>query len=106
MRTFLGVYGDKVVYLDHRSWVQVVDMTKVAPNTGPDVVQPERYLFIPQEVIGSSNGVDGLVTGAGTVIFPKERELAVVKNLFEWPFHGEPFEGRGPGMIKRVGTWN
>ncbi len=59
------------------------------------MVQPERYLFIPQEFIGGNNGVDGLVTGAGTVVFPKEGELAVVNNIFEWPFHGEPVEGQG-----------
>ncbi len=95
MRTFLGFYRDRVVYLDHRLWVHAVDVTKIAPISGPDVVQSERYLFIPQEVIGGSNGVEGLVTGAGTVVLPKEGELAVVRNLFDWPFHGEPFEGRG-----------
>lgn len=45
MRTFLGFYGDRAVYLDHRLWVQAVDMSKIAPTSGPDVVQPERYIF-------------------------------------------------------------
>ncbi|KAK4151819.1 hypothetical protein C8A00DRAFT_35538 [Chaetomidium leptoderma] len=97
MKTFLGFYGNRLVYLDHRLWVQAIDLAKLDANANArfEMIQPERYLFIPQEYIGSNNGVDGVVTAIGSAVFPKEGELAVVKNLFEWPFSGEPSKVRG-----------
>jgi hypothetical protein len=81
MRTFLGFYGGKAIFLDHRLWVQAVDLTKHASTAGLDVVQPERYLLIPQEVIGNSNDVDGVVTGGGTVVFSKGRGIGGCEKL-------------------------
>ncbi|KAH6632537.1 hypothetical protein F5144DRAFT_513009 [Chaetomium tenue] len=103
METFLGFYGDLVVYLDHQLWVQSVDLTKirVTEDTGLSMVRHERYLFIPQEYIGGNNGVEGVVTDIGSLIFPKEGELAAVTNVFAWPFNGEPSEGRGLPQITR-----
>ncbi|KAM7212469.1 hypothetical protein V8F06_012156 [Rhypophila decipiens] len=49
----------------------------------------DRHFFVPREFIGSDNGVEGLVTpDHGTVVFPKEGELAVVSNGLNWSFAG------------------
>ncbi|KAH6855886.1 WD40-repeat-containing domain protein [Chaetomium sp. MPI-CAGE-AT-0009] len=88
MRTFLGFCGSGMVYLDEQLWVRVIDLTEVNPNTSFDMVQSERYCFIPQEYIGANNGVDGVVTSMGSLAFPKEGELAVLINVFACPFNG------------------
>lgn len=88
---FLGFYDDRVVFLDHRLWVRSVNLSKM---TGPKVASAaceiethaERHFYIPRELVGASNGVGAVVTDEGTVVFPKDGELGVVSNAFEWPF--------------------
>jgi WD40 repeat protein len=101
MKTFLGFYGARVVYLDHGLWVTAIDPTKVGFSAGSNAVQTERYLFIPQEYIGSNNGVNGVVTSIGSVAFPKHGELAVVRNVFGWPYTGKPSDVCG--ISRRAG---
>ncbi|KAK3294140.1 uncharacterized protein B0H64DRAFT_399777 [Chaetomium fimeti] len=90
MKTFLGFYGSRIVYLDHRLWIRTIDLSRVVTNTAFDAVPSERYTFIPPEYVSGNNGVDGAVTGIGSVVFPKDGEMVVLRNLFKWPFTAEP----------------
>jgi len=115
-KTLFGVQGsDRLVFLDHHLWVRSVDLSKPDVNPPHGIADKsettnttntsnnmkllqsvsKRHFFIPREFIGSSNGVDAIVTpDDGTVVFPKEGELAVVRNGLERSFPMPDTSGR------------
>lgn len=86
MKAFFGFYGKQAVFLDKDLWTRSIDLSKA----GQGVLEPNalRHFLIPQEFIGGNNGLDGMVTAAGTVVFPKEGEVAAVSHALEWSFVG------------------
>ncbi|KAK4213973.1 WD40-repeat-containing domain protein [Rhypophila decipiens] len=109
-RNLFGFHGsDTIVFLDHDLWVRSINLSNVkrrpeettigltedaasyAMIDGQENLESltDRHFFVPREYIGSNNDVDGLVTpDHGTVVFPKEGELAVVSNGLNWSFTG------------------
>ncbi|KAF7558714.1 hypothetical protein G7046_g5442 [Stylonectria norvegica] len=82
IKSSLGFYEDKVIFLDENLWIRSLDLSS-PPETRTEAA---RYFFIPYEFIGGNNGVEGTVTEAGDVIFPRDGELGVVKNGLKWVF--------------------
>jgi hypothetical protein len=89
MLRFLGFYENQVVYLDHRLWIRSIDLTSVVANAAFDSVTSKRYTFVPPEYVSGDHGVHAIVTSIGAVVFPRDGELAVLKNLLQWPFTPE-----------------
>ncbi|KAF5010443.1 hypothetical protein FDECE_3412 [Fusarium decemcellulare] len=100
LRTFYGFHGDRIVFLDHDLWVWSADIRQAEEGIALEAMA-ERYFFIPQEFIGGNNGVDGVITAAGTTIFPKEGELAVGNHALDWPYKGTSSIAKG--LKKRRG---
>ncbi|KAM7207784.1 hypothetical protein V8F20_001826 [Naviculisporaceae sp. PSN 640] len=113
IKTLFGFHGsDTLVFLDHNLWVRSIDLSKIPKHTSKGCdsrsveLLADRHFFIPREFIGANNGVDGLVTpDHGTIVFPKEGELAVVRNALEWTFTvsgtGNPVSGTATGKLSR-----
>ncbi|KAK4113314.1 hypothetical protein N656DRAFT_844254 [Canariomyces notabilis] len=104
MKTFFGFYKERLVFLDHELWVKSIDLSKVHAGTTLDSLT-DRHFFIPRELIGSNNGVDGVVTDTGTVVFPKEGELAVVRHALEWTFVANDTNEKEITPPRRAGTF-
>ncbi|KAJ3523401.1 hypothetical protein NM208_g12467 [Fusarium decemcellulare] len=86
-KTFYGFHGDHIIFLDRDRWVWAVDLKQAEKGTALES-NVKRYFFIPREFIGGNNGVDGVVTAAGTIAFPKDGELAVGSFALDWPYKG------------------
>lgn len=88
IRCFLGFCGAKVAFLDKNLWVRSYNLTQLPAVNTPDAAlgidQALRHLFVPFELVGANNGVDAAVTEAGDIVFPKEGELAIVREALTW----------------------
>lgn len=86
-KSWLGFYGSQAVFLDTTLWVRSLNIRKHA-SSGiiGGINDAYLYFFIPYELIGGNNGVDGTVTEQGNVVFPREGELGVVCNALSYSF--------------------
>lgn len=100
VKRFYGFREDRVVFLDHDLWVWSIDLSKAEGCTALETIE-ERHFFAPREFIRGNNGVDGAVTAASTMVFPKEGELAVGYHALDWPFVGASPIAKG--LPKRPG---
>ncbi|KAF2131995.1 hypothetical protein P153DRAFT_310495 [Dothidotthia symphoricarpi CBS 119687] len=81
IKHFLGMFGHKVVFLDHHLWVCSIDLTSLRPeHKGTYEGTVKKHFFVPLEFVGGNEGNTGLVTQKGCVVFPKEGEIAVVRD--------------------------
>ncbi|KAK4242310.1 quinon protein alcohol dehydrogenase-like superfamily [Achaetomium macrosporum] len=103
IKTFLGFHGTLLVFLDHEFWVKSIDLSK-CKAIGTLESHIDWDFFVPKEWIWSNNGVDGVVTDAGTVVFPKEGELAVVRHALEWTFTANDVTEKEITPLRRTGT--
>ncbi len=74
VRYFLGCYKDHVVFLDHEYWVCTW------PLGSSPVRAVKRHFFLPRDCISPEAMMLATLTGTGSVLFPKDGELAVVSN--------------------------
>jgi hypothetical protein len=74
VRHLLGCYKDYVVFLDREYWVCTWPL-------GPSPVRAiKRHFFLPLDYISRETMALATLTGAGTVLFPKDGELVVISN--------------------------
>ncbi|KAF4472601.1 NACHT and WD domain [Fusarium albosuccineum] len=86
-KTFYGFHGDHIIFLDRDRWVWAVDLKQAEKGIALESIA-KRYFVIPREFIGGNNGVDGVLTAACTIAFPKDGELAVGSFALDWPYMG------------------
>jgi hypothetical protein len=75
---FLGMFGQHVVFLNHALWVCSVDLKQGEEGA------TKKHFFVPLEFVGGNEGSMGCVSWRGGVVFPKEGEVAVVRDGLEW----------------------
>lgn len=76
VRRFLGCYKDNVVFLNHEYWVCSWPLGHPSSHS----IAPKRHFFLPRDCIGPSSLSLVTLADGGTVMFPKNGELAVVHN--------------------------
>ncbi|KAH7157921.1 hypothetical protein B0J13DRAFT_650700 [Dactylonectria estremocensis] len=103
LKTLYGFHEDRVVFLDHDLWIWSIDLSKADGSTTLEAIE-ERHFFVPREFIGGNNGVDGVVTPASTIVFPKEGELAVGNHALDWPFVGASLIPKGSPKRRDFGN--
>ncbi|RAR03116.1 nacht and wd domain-containing protein [Stemphylium lycopersici] len=88
IKHFLGIFEHTIVFLDHKLWVCSLDLEAVPRKTvdhGLNVQEMvKRHFFVPMEFLGGNEGNMGSVTAQGHVVFPKEGEVAVVRDGLKW----------------------
>ncbi|KAF4970428.1 hypothetical protein FSARC_2548 [Fusarium sarcochroum] len=86
-RAFYGFRGDDIIFSDLDLWTWSADLVEAE---GGKILKymAKRYFFIPREIIGGNNGVEGVFTAADTIVFPKEGELAVGVHGLDWAYQG------------------
>ncbi|KAH8886231.1 hypothetical protein GQ53DRAFT_695000 [Thozetella sp. PMI_491] len=87
IETIVGVYGERLVYLDGSFWVCSVDI--VDP-----LEVPVRHFFIPNDWLSLVNTFVLDIGKAGEIMFVKQSELAVIKRGLEATENGTPFNPR------------
>jgi WD40 repeat protein len=78
IKHFLGMFGQHVVFLNHALWVCSVDLKQGEEGA------TKKHFFVPLEFVGGNEGSMGCVSWRGGVVFPKEGEVAVVRDGLEW----------------------
>lgn len=81
LKTLYGFYHGRIVFLDPELWVSSADLTKAQVNDIDLLIT--RHFFIPWEFIGGASDVESISTAAGTIVFPRERELVVVTQALD-----------------------
>ncbi|KAK3997441.1 hypothetical protein QBC44DRAFT_396815 [Cladorrhinum sp. PSN332] len=76
VRRFLGCYKDSIVFLNHEYWVCSWALGHPSSHSTP----PKRHFSLPRDCIGPSSLSLVTLAEGGTVLFPKNGELAVVHN--------------------------
>ncbi len=74
VRRFLGCYKDHIVFLNHEYWV------RTSPLGAPSAAAIKRHFFLPRDCISPSSLPLVTLLETGSIVFPKNRELAVVHN--------------------------
>jgi WD40 repeat protein len=83
IKHFLGMFEHSVVFLDHHLWVCSIDLSDLQTG-GASKGLVRKHFFIPLEFLGGNEGSMGCVSQEGCVIFPKEGEVAVVRDGLKW----------------------
>jgi hypothetical protein len=84
IKHFLGIFEHSVVFLDHHLWVCSIDLTGMHLGSNNTANMVKKHFFIPLEFLGGNEGNMGSVSRKGFVVFPKEGELAVVREGLKW----------------------
>ncbi|RAQ99086.1 nacht and wd domain-containing protein [Stemphylium lycopersici] len=88
IKHFLGIFEHTIVFLDHKLWVCSLDLEAVPRKTVDHRLNVQemvkRHFFVPMEFLGGNEGNMGSVTAQGHVVFPKEGEVAVVRDGLKW----------------------
>ena len=74
VRRFLGCYKDHIVFLNHEYWVCTW------PLGAPSAAAIKRHFFLPRDCISPSSLPLVMLLETGSIVFPKNGELAVVQN--------------------------
>ncbi|KAK8121699.1 NACHT and WD domain protein [Apiospora sp. TS-2023a] len=90
-RMLLGFYQNSLVFLDDELWVRTLGLAsllkeKAAATHVLSYNDSLRHFLIPYEVIGGSQGLQGMVTHTGNVVFPRVGELVVIRDGLKWKF--------------------
>jgi hypothetical protein len=83
VHTFLGVYQEQLVFLDHDLWICSLKLDDTDVKTAGDIV---KHIFIPPEFVGGTTVAKPLVTHHGSLVFSKEDKLAIIKGALDWSF--------------------
>ena len=83
VKTFLGVNGSSIVFLDQELWVCSVDLDEIQVNVSSAI---RRHFFVSPDWIGSQRNANALLTRAGDVVFAKYAELAIIKGGLDWSY--------------------
>ncbi|KAF2759863.1 hypothetical protein EJ05DRAFT_526567 [Pseudovirgaria hyperparasitica] len=81
---FLGCFEQRIVFLDHNLWVCSIDLSQLHGTQSSLDGLIKKHFFIPREFVGGNEGNMGSVTRRGSIVFPKEGEIAVVSNGLQW----------------------
>jgi WD40 repeat protein len=87
IKHFLGMFRQRIVFLDHDLWVCSIDLTSLPAGRGSagaiqEVVK--KHFFVPLEFLGGNGGSMSSVSHKGCVLFPKDGELVVIRNGLDW----------------------
>jgi hypothetical protein len=82
VRTFLGIYQEQVVFLDHDLWICSLKLGQVS-NESPVMA---KHIFIPPEFVSAPTAAKPFVTQQGLLVFSKDDKLAIVKGALDWSF--------------------
>lgn len=87
IEVIIGVYGERLIYLDVSFWVCSMDITD-------PMEVPVRHFFIPNDWLSLVNSFVLDVGKAGEIMFVKQSQLAVIKRGLEATESGAPFNPR------------
>lgn len=80
---FLGLSQDRIVFIDKELWICSIDLTEIRGSLFTDI---KRHFFISPDFVGNQNAARPLVTRSGSVVFPKEDQLTIIKGGLEWTY--------------------
>ncbi|TPX18252.1 uncharacterized protein E0L32_002761 [Thyridium curvatum] len=87
MEVIVGVYGDRLVYLDASFWICSMDITDPSEP-------PVRHFFVPNDWLSLVNCFVLDIGKAGEIMYVKQSELAVIKRGLEVTESGTSFNPR------------
>ncbi|KAI0521378.1 hypothetical protein F5B22DRAFT_571235 [Xylaria bambusicola] len=85
IRMFIGWDNETLVYLDTELWICSIEMSSIKSGDIRSYTR-RRHLFIPFELIGSSNGIAPVLVSGTSIVFPRQGFLAVIENAVSTVF--------------------
>ena len=83
LHTFVGIYDDQVIFLDHDFWICSLDLKDVSASGSSDI---RKHIFIPPDFVGGPTIAKPIVTPQGHIAFSKEGQLAIIQGALDWVF--------------------
>lgn len=83
LRCFIGIYQDRVIFLDHDLWICSIDLADAETTGSVDI---RRHIFIPPDFVAGSTVATPLVTPQGHIVFSREGDLAIVQGALNFTF--------------------